>query len=264
MPMRSPRGAPKELEPKTREFKDEDFVTGLGGNIYSTVQIRQHRLAERIYHSREAQAIIESYHANEGGSLGPDGIWRFGAGPSGETVFQLEQGVLAKVSFLIPAIRSAWPWIAEIGLILAMTQALAGCVAWIYLVYCAKGFGVWLVPAALGMAFTLLAIPWTAVRSIWRDLKNVQGLDLQRETPEEQEHNLRGPGPQSRRNHLYPHISWADKVIDEDETTDKPPYKKTIVGIPLQEMSPFLRSSAPQISTASGLGQAPSRGCEAD
>ncbi len=44
-------GAPKELEPKTQEFKDEDFVTGLGGNIYSTAQIRQHRLAERIYHS---------------------------------------------------------------------------------------------------------------------------------------------------------------------------------------------------------------------
>ncbi len=261
-PTVEPCGAPKELEPKTREFKDEDFVTGLGGNIYSTAQIRQHRLAERIYHSREAQAIIESYHANEGGSLGPDGIWRFGAGLSGETVFQLEQGVLAKVSFLIPAIGSAWPWIAGIGLILAMTQALAGCIARMYLVYRAKGFGVWLIPAALGMAFTLLAIPWTAVRSIWRDLKKGQGLDLQCETPEEQERNLRGPGP--RKNRLYPHISWADKVADEDDVTNEPPYKKTIVRVPLREMSPFLRSSAPQISTTSGSGQAPSGGCEAD
>ncbi len=263
-PTVEPCGAPKELEPKTREFKDEDFATGLGGNIYSTAQIRQHRLAERIYHSREAQAIIESYHANEGGSLGPDRIWKFGAGLSGETVFQLEQGVLAKVSFLIPAIGSAWPWIAGIGLILAMTQALAGCVARMYLVYRAKGLRVWLIPAALGMAFTLLAIPWTAVRSIWRDLKNGQGLDLQRENPEEQRRNLRGPGPRAKKNRLYPHISWADEVISEDETADEPPRKKTVVGIPLREMSPFLRSSAPQINTASGSGQAPSGGCEAD
>ena len=91
--------------------------------------------------------------------MGPDGIWRFGTGLSSETIFQLEQGVLAKVSFYIPAIGSAWPWIAGIGLILAMTQALAGCVTRMYLVYCAKGFRVWLIPAALGMAFTLLAIP---------------------------------------------------------------------------------------------------------
>ncbi len=41
-PTVEPCGAPKELEPKTREFKDEDFVTGLEGNIYSTAQIRQH------------------------------------------------------------------------------------------------------------------------------------------------------------------------------------------------------------------------------
>ncbi len=35
-PTVEPCGALKELEPKTREFKDEDFITGLGGNIYST------------------------------------------------------------------------------------------------------------------------------------------------------------------------------------------------------------------------------------
>ncbi len=172
--------------------------------------------------------------------------------------------MLAKVSFLIPAIRSAWPWIAGIGLILTMTQALAGCIARMYLVYRAKGFGVWLIPAALRMAFTLLAIPWTAVQSIWRDLKKGQGLDIQRETPEEQERNLRGPGPRIKKNHLYPNISWADKIDDDEEAAAKPPYKKTIVRVPLREMSPFLWSSAPQISTASGSGQAPSGGCEAD
>ncbi len=49
--------------------------------------------------------------------MGPDGIWRFGTGLSSKTIFQLEQGVLAKVSFLIPAIENAWPWIDSIGLI---------------------------------------------------------------------------------------------------------------------------------------------------
>ena len=241
-PTVEPCGAPKELKPKTQEFKDEDFVTGLGHNIYSTAQIRQHRLTERIYHSREAQAIIGSYHANERGSIGPDGIWRFRTGLSGETIFQLEQGVLAKVSFLTPAIGCAWPWIASIGLILAMTQALAGCVARMYLVYRTKGFGVWLIPAALGMAFTLLAIPWTAVRSIWRNLRKGQGLDVQCKTLEEREQNLRGPGPRTKKTRLYPNISWADKLDEDIEEMIEPPYKKTIVGVPLREMSPFLRS----------------------
>ncbi len=95
MPAVEPCGTPKELEPKTREFKDEDFITGLGGNIYSNLQIRQHRLAERIYHSREAQAIMGSYYANKGGNAGADGIWQFGTGLSGETIIRLEQSVLS-------------------------------------------------------------------------------------------------------------------------------------------------------------------------
>ncbi len=144
-------------------------------------------------------------------------------GLSGETIFQLEQGMLAKVSFLIPAIRSTWPWIAGIGLILAMTQAIAGCIVRMYLVYRAKGFGVWLVPAALGMAFTLLAIPWTAVRSIWHDLRRGQGLDVQHETSEEQEQNLRGPGPRTKKHRLYPNISWADKLDEDTKSTTEPP-----------------------------------------
>ena len=137
-------------------------------------------------------------------------------------------------------------------------------IARMYLVYRAKGFGVWLIPAALGMAFTLLVIPWTAVRSIWCNLRKGQGLDIQRETPEEREQNLRGPGPRTKKNRLYPNISWADRLDKDIEAMTETPYKKTIVGVLLREMSPFLRSSAPQISTASGSGQAPSRGCEAD
>ncbi len=154
--------------------------------------------------------------------------------------------------------------ITGIGLILAMTHALAGCIARMYLVYRTKGFGVWLIPAALGMAFTLLTIPWTAIQSIWHDLRKGQELDIQRETSEEQEWNLRGPGPRAKKNGLYPNISWADKLDEDTEATTEPPYKKTIVGVPLREMSPFLQSSALQISTASGSGQAPSGGCEAD
>ncbi len=44
------------------------------GNIYSNAQIRQHWLAERIYYSREAQAIMGSYYANEDGDTGSDSM----------------------------------------------------------------------------------------------------------------------------------------------------------------------------------------------
>ncbi len=50
-PMVEPCKAPKELEPKSRKFRDKDFVTGLGGNIYSNDQIQQHKMAERVHHS---------------------------------------------------------------------------------------------------------------------------------------------------------------------------------------------------------------------
>ncbi len=43
-----------------------------------------------------------------------------------------------------------------------------------------------------------------------------------------------------------------------------PPSKKTVIGVPLNNLSQFLRASACQVNSASGLGQAPSRGCEAD
>ncbi len=94
---------------------------------------------------------------------------------------------------------SAWPWIAGIRLILAMIQALASCITRVYLVYRAQGAGVWLIPAALGMAFTLLAIPWTAIRAIWRDLWQEQGPDVRQETASEREQALRGPGPRPGR-----------------------------------------------------------------
>ncbi len=96
-PMVEPCGALKELEPKTREFKDKDFVTSLGGNIYSNLQIGQHQLAERIYHSREAQAIMGFYYANEGGNTGSDSIWWFRTGLSGCAV-----GTKCTISSFLP------------------------------------------------------------------------------------------------------------------------------------------------------------------
>ncbi len=165
MPKEQPCKAPKEFQllwvsfPKSCKFCNEDFVTGLGGNIYSNAQIQQHKLAERVHYSREAQAIVGSYHANTKGDEGSDGIWQFGTRLSGETIVQIEESVLAKLSFLIPAAGSAWPWLTGIGLIVAMVQAAAGCVTRVYLVYQARGAGLWMIPAALGMAVTLLAIP---------------------------------------------------------------------------------------------------------
>ncbi len=237
---------------------------GLGGNIYSNAQIRQHQFAERIYHSREAQAIMGSYYANEDGDAGSDSIWHFGRGLSGNTTIRLEQNVLSKVSFLIPATGSAWPWIAGIGLILAMIQALASCIARVYLVYRARGIGVWLIPTALGMAFTLLAIPWTALRPIWRDLKQDQTLDISQETPLEREQALRGPGPGIKKTRLYPGISWADEADFDMDLEAELPNKKTVIGILLKDVSQPICSLAPQINSPSGSGQAPSRGCEAD
>ncbi len=168
------------------------------------------------------------------------------------------------VSFLIPAIGSAWPWSASIGLILAMAQALAGCIARVYLVYRARGAGIWFIPAALGMAFTLLAIPWTAIQAIWRELKTNWLLDPRLETTEEQEQALRGPGPWIRKGRLYPHVSWADAYDEDADTNSEPPNKKAVIGVPLKDVSKFLRSSAPHINATSGSGQAPSGGCEAD
>ncbi len=74
--------------------------------------------------------------------------------------------VLAKVSFLIPAMGRAWPWLAGVGLILAMVQTITGCVTCVYITYRARGLGIWLVPAALGMAFALISIFGRALQSM--------------------------------------------------------------------------------------------------
>ncbi len=47
---------------------------------------------------------MTSYYTKEDGTKGPDGLWKFGAGISDKAIRKIEQGVLAKVSFLILAI----------------------------------------------------------------------------------------------------------------------------------------------------------------
>ncbi len=74
-----------------------------------------------------------------------------------------------------------------------MIQAAVGCIARVYLVYQARGTGLWLIPAALGMAFTLLAIPWNALWAIWWELGQEPGPNVEEEMPTEREQALRGP-----------------------------------------------------------------------
>ncbi len=82
----------------------------------------------------------------------------------------MEQDFLTKVSFLIPVISRAWPWIARLGMCLATLHGLGGCLVRIYLAYQMKGFGVWLIPTALGILITLIIIPITILQRIWADL----------------------------------------------------------------------------------------------
>ncbi len=76
---------------------------------------------------------------------------------------------------------------------------------------------------------------------------------------------LRGPDFQSKKDRrLYPGISRADEVNEETSPDWELPSKKTVVGVLLRNISHFLRASAPQVNSASGSRQAPSRGCEED
>ena len=121
-------------------------------------------------HSREAQATAASIQANRHGYQGDSGVWNFGLGLPDEALGHLRDDVLGRVSFIIPLVGSAWPWIAGVGICLGLLQAFASCCAWIYLVYQAKGFGPWLVPAAVSMAFTILIIPLSVLKTVWNSL----------------------------------------------------------------------------------------------
>ncbi len=145
--------------------------------------------------------------------------------------------ILSKVSFLIQAIGNVWPWIAGVGLILAMIQTIAGCIVRVYFVYWARGIGVWLIPAALGMAFTMLAIPWKALQTIWRDLSNNPGPDVSHETKEERAHHLRQPSLRSRgHGQLYTRAAWVE---GEGQGEQELPSKKMVVGVQFAGLNQF-------------------------
>ncbi len=44
---------------------------------------------------------------------------------------------------------------------------MASCCIRVYLVYQAKGLGLWLIPVAISMAFMILIIPLSVLKHIW-------------------------------------------------------------------------------------------------
>ncbi len=104
----------------------------------------------------------------------------------------MEHDFLTKVSILIPVIGRAWPWIAGVGMCLALLQSLGGCLARIYLAYRMKGFGLWLIPAALGITMMLVIIPVTILRRIWANLASgrIPGASV---ADDPDDSDLRGP-----------------------------------------------------------------------
>ncbi len=134
----------------------------------------------------------------------------------------MEQNFLTKVSILIPVGR-AWPWIAGIGMCLAALQGLGGWLARIYLAYRMKGFGLWLIPAALGIAMTLIIIPVTILRRIWADLATgeIPGVSI---VDNPREDDLRGPESESKAPEP-PTYAWK-ALHDQLDQIDKPPVKR--------------------------------------
>ncbi len=185
---------PKQLAPGPYQMEQGDFTLGLSGGIISEDQMERHRMAELILHSREAQSTANSAYANQHGHRDEDGIWVFGPSISDRALCALEHDFLTKVSILIPIIGRVWPWIAGIGMCLALLQSLGGCLARIYLAYRMKGFRLWLIPAALGIAMTLVIIPVTILRRIWADLA-LGGLPGTSAADDPDDSDLRGPKP---------------------------------------------------------------------
>ncbi len=169
-PKGMPCQGPRPLRVDQKPFEDEDFASSLGGQLYSEDQREQHRQAELIVHSCEAQSTAASVQANRHRYQGESGVWNFGLGLPDEAMGHLRDDVLGRVSFIIPLVGSAWPWIAGIGICPGLLQAFASCCVRIYLVYQAKGFGPWLIPTAISMAFTILIIPLSVLKTVWNSL----------------------------------------------------------------------------------------------
>ncbi len=106
---------------------------------------------------------------------------------------------------------------------LALLQSLGGCLARIYLAYRMKGFGLWLIPATLGIAMTLVVIPVTILRQIWADLAS-GGIPGASASDDPDDSDLRGPKP-SPRAPEPPQHGW--KALHEQlDQIDEPPVKR--------------------------------------
>ncbi len=217
-PKGMPCQGPQALKVNQKPFEEEDFASSLGGQLYSADQREQHRQAELIMHSHEAQATAASIQANRHGYQGDSGVWNFGLGLPDEALGHLRDDVLGRVSFIIPLVGSAWPWIAGIGICLGLLQALASCCARIYLVYRAKGFGPWLVPAAISMAFTILIIPLSVLKTVWNSL-GTQREELAALQPEDDF----GLAWQRRFPRIYPRVPRPD---DDASSAGEPAAKR--------------------------------------
>ncbi len=110
--------------------------------------------------------MTASIQANYHGFQGESGVWNFGLGLPYDAMGCLQDDILARVSFIIPLVGAAWPWIAGSGICLGLLQTTASCCVRVYLAYQGKGFGLWLIPAAISMAFTILIIPLSVLKHI--------------------------------------------------------------------------------------------------
>ena len=128
---------------------------------------------------------------------------------------------MGRVSFIIPLVGSAWPWIAGIGICLGLLQAFASCCVRIYLVYQAKGFGPWLVPAAISMAFTILIIPLSVLKTAWNSL-GAQREELAALQPGDDFE----PAWRRRFPRIYPRVPRPD---DETNSVGEPAAKRIAV-----------------------------------
>ncbi len=135
----------------------------------------------------------------------------------------MEHNFLTKVSILIPVIGRAWPWIAGVAMCLALLQSFGGCLARIYLAYRMKGFRLWLIPAALGIAMTLVIIPVTILRRIWANLAS-GGIPGASAADDCDDSDPRGPKPPPKAPES-PSYGW--KALHEQlDQIDEPPVKR--------------------------------------
>ncbi len=73
-----------------------------------------------------------------------DIVWALRPGISHQALQVMEWNFLSKVSFFIPAIGSAWPWLTGLGMCLDTFQSLGVCLARTYLANWVKGIEAWL------------------------------------------------------------------------------------------------------------------------